>query len=354
MNTSENSTSSENSGKHRLKPIVRIPLFILLGLGVIVLTVFLYRYFAYRVSTDDAQIDGDIIPVVSRVSAYVDHIGVNENDRVSHDQLLLKLDTTDLANTLAQEKSALQQAKNQLKVAQLQLNGAEIDLKLTRQKEKNAKAANWKAQNDFQRKKTLYQKKILTQDAYNVVKLTAEQSANDLRLAELELSKAQLQITELQQQIKDSKQQIVGMELKLMEARNNLSYAFVKSPTDGYIANKQVKPGQFVQGGQLLFNVISSDSVWVTAQFKETQLRFLTKGREVNVEVDAYPHRNFIAIVESIAPASESKFALIAPSNASGNFVKVVQRFSVRLRFEEGQDLPPLAPGMNVNVVFYK
>jgi membrane fusion protein (multidrug efflux system) len=135
-------------------------------------------------------------------------------------------------------------------------------------------------------------------------------------------------------------------------ARLNLSYTVITAQQDGLVSKINVQPGQFVQAGQSLFSVVHSDHVWVIANFKETQLNKMTEGQEVIVKADAFPGHEFTAKVASFSPATGSTFALLPPDNASGNFVKVVQRLPVRVEFTGATDslISKLRPGMNVSV----
>src|SRR5690606_19898314 len=135
-------------------------------------------------------------------------------------------------------------------------------------------------------------------------------------------------------------------------AKLNLSYTIITAPADGRVSKVNIQPGQFVNAGQTLFSIVMDKSIWVTANFKETQLEHMKRGQKVIVHVDAFPDHDFMAYIASFAPATGARFSLLPPDNASGNFVKVVQRIPVKIEFANRNDkqLALLRPGMNVNV----
>jgi membrane fusion protein (multidrug efflux system) len=162
------------------------------------------------------------------------------------------------------------------------------------------------------------------------------------------------QMTAIRARAASAQAQVDQAKATLAQAEVNLKYAVVSAPTAGVIARKSVNPGQVIQPGQPLFAIVQVDGVWVTANFKETQLAKMRPGQTAAIEVDAYGGREFKGKVESIAAATGARFSLLPPENATGNFVKVVQRVPVKIVLDEGQNVElVLRPGMSVTPTVY-
>jgi membrane fusion protein (multidrug efflux system) len=374
-------------------------LFAVLALALIVVAVPLYRYYASRESTDDAEIDGYIYPVSSRVPGYVTRVMVDDNQYVEVGTVLARLDPKDFEVAVANAKATL--ANNQAGAAALltnvpitsvntssQLSSAQADVENARagiiaaQRQfdaaqaslRQAEANDLKAQDDVNRYKPLAAKDEIPQQRYTQAVDTqrataaaveaarassaaAEQAVNQAR-AKLEQAQAQLQYAQTRPQqisVQRSRAQAAEAETQrataaFEQAQLNLQYTTIVAPIAGIVGQRSVQPGQNVSPGQQLMTIVPLDSqnIWVTANFKETQLKFMRPGQPVKISVDTYG-RTYDGHVLNIAGASGARFSLLPPENATGNYVKVVQRIPVKIVFEKGQDPEHLLrPGMSV------
>ncbi|HUL02445.1 MAG TPA: HlyD family secretion protein [Gemmatimonadales bacterium] len=280
-----------------------------------------------HVSTDDAQVDGHIIPILPKVGGFVTQVRVIENGQVRLGDTLVVLDDRDYRAKLAQADGdlavALAGVSNRARVGQAEAQVAQ------------AQANALKARADLDRVRPLAAEGIVSGQ-----QLDAAEGASHAADATLAAAQAAL----------------VGADARVGAARAardqaelNLSYTLITAPSGGVVSKKTVELGQLVQPGQPLMSVVPLDDIWVTANLKETQTANIHAGAVADITVDAYPGRHFAGHVESIAPATGARFSLLPPDNATGNFTKVVQRIPVRIRLDAPNDsIQPLRPGMSV------
>jgi len=387
---------------------------LLLGAGLVVLAalVGLFLYYRNRESTDDAQVDGHITAISSKIYGRVAEVQVTDNQEVKAGQILVKLDPRDYQAALEQAKAQLTLAESDAKSAGVdvprtqlsvqsgtssadaQLAGSQADLMRAETSYDQAKTADlaWAqanveksranaalAQADLERYTPLLEKGEISKQQFDAAKANANATASALKadqekLAQaergIEIAKAQLDAAKarvLQAQAgvvsakADTKQVLMrqadaqGKIAKVEQARAaveaallNLEYATVVAPVDGVATHKQVEVGQIVQQGQGLMVVVPLRDVWITANFKETQLRSMKAGQKAEVKVDTYG-KTFSGHVDSIAGATGAVLSLLPPENATGNYVKVVQRVPVKIVLDPiPQEKAVLRPGMNV------
>jgi membrane fusion protein (multidrug efflux system) len=287
-------------------------------------------------STDDAQIDADISPVIARLPAYIARITVEENQAVKAGDVLATLDAKDLEIKQQSAEAAYQNAV--AAVASARATAAAASAKI-----KTVDVAAQKTSTDLDR-----DERLLTGNAITEQQMLATRSAHESAVAEL--AAARQQATAVQSQIAVAEAQASQRKSDLDNVKLQLSYATIVAPVDGTVAKRNVEAGQFVQSGQPIMAIAPHD-VWITANFKETQIAEIKKGAPVTFEADAYPDFEFHGTVSSIAPATGAKFSLLPPDNASGNFVKVTQRIPVRIHVDDASvKAHPLRPGMSVDV----
>jgi membrane fusion protein (multidrug efflux system) len=394
-------TAGATTGKYtaRRKKFRRIVLFSLIGLLVAIVGVLLYRYFASYESTDDAQIDGYIYPVSSRVPGYVVRVTADNNQFVQAGTVLVQLDPKDydlaVANakaTWANVRAASEAARttvpltsvntsSQLSSAQLDVENAQAALVAAERQFDAAQAAlrqaeanDLKAQDDVTRYKPLAEKDEIPQQQYtqavDTQKATAaaiegarasaaaaEQAVTGARTrvqqAAAELNYAETrpqQISVQQSRAQAADAQAEQAQAALEQAQLSLQYTTVVAPVSGIVGQRTVQPGQNVSPGQQLMTIVPLDSenIWVTADFKETQLTYMRAGQPVRISVDTYG-QSYDGHVLNIGGATGARYSLLPPENATGNYVKVVQRIPVKIVFDKGQDPQhPLRPGMSV------
>ncbi len=378
----------------------RVQLVAILG-GVVLIAALagLFLYYHNRESTDDAQIDGHITPIASKIYGKVANVLIDDNQAVKAGQPLVKIDPRDYQAAVDQAKAALELAEGEARSAGVdvprtienvasgnssadaQLQGTLADdarMQATYEQVSMANAAL--AQADLARYKPLMERDEISKQQYDAAKANADVTASALRADQEKLAQAQRNVEVVKAQLDAAKARVlqarasveaaraddkqVGMRTadaqakvaKVAQARAsleaaqlNLSYTDVAAPVNGVATHKQVEPGQIVQAGQGLLVVVPLQDVWVTANFKETQLKYMKAGQKAEVKVDTYG-MTFSGHVDSIAGATGGVLSLLPPENATGNYVKVVQRIPVKIVLDP---IPPdkavLRPGMNVD-----
>ena len=326
---------------------------IILGSLIIIGTVFgikEYIYFSKHVDTDDAQIDADISPIVSRVGGYVDSIYFEENQEVKAGDLLVKLDDSDYKIKLAQATAGKQSALAGVSVSESVVGATEANIATAKANVAVAAAKAVKSAKDFARYQNLIKDGSITQQLFDQAK--ADKDATDAQLVA-----AKTQLEAIQKQVGTSKSQVLASNTNIKQkladidfAKLQMSYTKIYAPTSGIVSNKNIQVGQLVQAGQSLFAVVNNHSLFVKANFKETQLEKLTVGQLVDIEIDAFPNVDFKGHVYNFSPATGAKFSLLPPDNATGNYVKVIQRVPVKIKLDENPILEKVRPGMSVKV----
>lgn len=358
----ENLTSEPKKKKSILFPII---------LAIIVLGGGIYGYQEYKysknhVNTDDAQISTHMAPVISRISGYVTEVKVQDNQWVHKGDTLVVLDNRDQKMAVMAAEAALNTAKSNIAIAKASTNTASQGINSsdaavsTMEAQINAAKVNvWKTTQDFQRYANLIKDHSITQQQYDQVFAAKQEAEKQLQVLQQQKKQAQQQVSvaasqthAASQQIGSSEAMVKQQEVNLANAQLNLSYTVITAPEDGFVAKVPTQPGQFVQAGAQLFSLIHDNQVWVVANFKETQLTKMVIGQKAEIEIDAFPKQKFSAKITSISPGTGSSFSILPPDNASGNFVKVVQRVPVRIDFI---NLSPdfrkkLRVGMNADV----
>ncbi len=325
----------------------RRPLVISIGVVIVLLLIAggLYYWFTTRnlESTDDAYTDGRAVTIAPQVSGVVLSLAVNDNQFVKKDQLLIHIDPRQYVNDRDQAAGVLATAKSQYEGEQLSAEIARKNFPALLDQAKaqlaNAEANLVKAQADDQRQRSLPKAATSQQD------IDAATAALKQAQAQVELAKAQIlqnspvpqRIGETDAQVGQLKGQVEQAQARLDQADLNLSWTLVKAPQDGWITKRNVEAGNYVAAGQQIFSIVAPE-VWITANFKESQLADMRAGQPVRIKIDAYPALDLRGHVDSIQLGSGSKFTAFPPENATGNFVKVVQRVPVKIVIDSGLD----------------
>jgi membrane fusion protein (multidrug efflux system) len=372
----------------------------------------LFLYFHNRESTDDAQVDGHITPVASKIYGRVAQVLVEDNQSVKAGQILVKIDAADYQAAVDQAKASLALAEGEARSAGVdvprtsesvasgtsnadaQLSGAQADLMRAQATYEQAQTADLAVAEaniarsranaqlgkaDLDRYQPLMEKGEISKQQYDAAKANADATASALIADEQRLAQAKRNVDITRAQLEAAKARVQGAEAgvssahadqkrvamrsadaqaklasvdraraQLDAAQLNLSYCNIVAPVDGVATHKSVEPGQIVQAGQGLLVVVPLQNVWVTANFKETQLRNMKAGQKAYIKSDTYG-KTFSGHVDSIAGATGAVLSLLPPENATGNYVKVVQRVPVKIVLDPiSSDVAVLRPGMNV------
>lgn len=334
--------AAQKKGKGRLK--------ILIGIlaAVVLIAVIWFVMGSNTETTDNAQLDGDIVPIRSSVSGYIKTIHFKDNQVVKKGDLLITIDDTELRTRVAQAEAALENAKANLvsvrssaRATSQNADAAVLSTQTTVQNIAAAKARLTKAQEDFRRTKNMLAAKAATQSEYDGAKAELEvaQAQYDVALSQNQSSSAQSQGVRSQAQAQSAmitlaEALVRQREAELELARTQLDYATVEAPCDGIVSKRAVEAGQFITIGAPLCSTIDNSSLWITANFKETQVDAIKPGQEVEIEIDAYPSLKLHGKVESFVGATGAKFSLLPPDNSTGNFVKIVQRVPVKISID--------------------
>ncbi|EKY2078387.1 HlyD family secretion protein [Cronobacter sakazakii] len=331
---------------------------IILGIVVVIMVIgAIIWWFMTRnlETTDDAFIEGDAVTVAPKVAGYVTELRVKDNQRVKKGDLLVVIDPRDATAQRDQAQAQLSLAESQLHQAQAQLALAKVQYPAQRDQAKAqvlralAELANARA--EYQRQRGVDPRATSKQniDAANAQLRSAEAGLANAQ-AQLEVAEqVQLQIRQQETNVEARQSQVEQARAQLKTAELNLSYTEVRAPFDGYVTKRNVQNGTLVQAGSALFSIVSPD-IWVVANFKESQLERMRPGNKVEISVDAFPDLELEGHVESIQQGSGSRFSAFPAENATGNFVKIVQRVPVKIVIDKGLENwnQPLPLGLSV------
>ncbi len=325
--------AAEAPVKAKRSPV--LPILAIVALGAIGWGVKNYIYGRSHETTDNAQVDGSIVPVLAKVGGFVKSIAVVENQPVKAGQVIVEIDDSEYAVRLTQ-------ADAELSAAAAAAGGRGID--------GQAEALIRSAESQRQ----VVDAQILSARAVSKQQLDAAQAAFDqananLVAAERQANSATAQLSNAEAGSKFAQARLAGAKATRDNAALQLSYTKVVAPLTGTVSRKQIEVGQLVAPGQPLLTLVADTSVWINANFKETQLADIRVGQPVELEVDSYPGCVAEGKVESLSAATGAKFALLPPDNSTGNFTKVVQRLPVRIQVTKGCGADrPMRPGMSV------
>lgn len=357
----ENNTENKSSNK---KFIIIFAAIILLGGSF---GTYKYLHGQAHETTDDAQVERLLNPIIPRVSGYIDKIYVKDNQYVKKGDTLFTIQPTDYEVKVEEAKAALLAAESAYEVAKADVNATSANVAISEatilSNTETIEAAEIKARqaaNDFIRYENLYKNRSITKQQYEqalTAKLEAEKHVEALKQQRnASNSQKQAVISKINVVSKQTQVALANIEkakAALKAAELNLSYTVVTTAIDGQISNIKLQEGQLVNQGQSLFYIINNNDTWVVANFKETQLNKIRPGQKVEIKVDAFPDNILEGEVESFSPATGAKFSLLPPDNATGNFIKTVQRLPVKITFNANNNkeiIQLLRPGMNVEV----
>jgi len=318
-------------------------------------------------TTDDAQVSKKMNPIIPRVGGYVTKVWVKDNDLVKKGDTLFVIDNSDYLVKAEEAKANLASAENSLEVAKADIGTSQAGVSVS---DANVKSASGnietakirlrRATADFERYNNLYKNHSITKQQFEQAEAAKQEAESQVRILQEQQKASAFQKTVASAKTNVSNKQVLVAAANVKKAQAaldaanlNLGYTVVTASIDGQVSTIDIQPGQLVQPGQSLFYIINNNETWVVANFKETQLNKMRTGQKVKLKIDAFPDTDFEGEISSFSPATGSKFSLLPPDNASGNFVKTVQRLPVRINFtahNEKDKLQLLRAGMNADV----
>lgn len=285
-------------------------------------------------TTDNAQIETSIVPVLTRIAGYVKTVDVKDFDSVSQNQLVVEIDDADLKMQLEEQQSELQQANAELANAKAQLANAILSLQSNKGTIDLKKIRQQKSLNDLKRDQSLFKEQAITRKQVEESEFQVASANQEVVNAQTDLATAKNRIEVLKENLNRATAMIEMKKTRIKETELKLSYTKITAPVTGKIGKKNISIGQFVQAGTPLFSIVNDSSYWIVANFKESQLPDLQEGKQVKIRVDAFPDLDVKGTIVSLSEATGAKFSLLPPDNSSGNFIKVTQRVPVKISID--------------------
>ena len=342
----------KKQGNGRSRKTAALVTFGVSGIIALIAVFFYMQYKKTHLSTDDAFIEGRIHTIAAKVSGTVTIVHAADNQPVKKGDLILEIDAADYDVRMSEAESGLETERAKLVEAEVRietgrkqmtelghkLDAAKADLEL---QEANLRQAD----RDIKRAESLYSQEVISREryektmtGYDVTAAQVKAARDQVRQAQTSLETQKSVIRQAESALKSQESSVRKGQAILKSAELNRGYTNVYAPSDGYITRKSVEPGNQIQAGQPLMAIVPLDDLWVTANYKETQLRGVKPGQKVDIRVDTYAGRVFSGRVDSIMAGTGSAFSLFPPENATGNFVKVVQRIPVKIVLDKDTD----------------
>ena len=328
---------------------------------------FKYMHSLAHEETDDAQVEKKMNPIIPRVSGYINKVYIKDNDFVKKGDTLFTIDSKEYELKIEEAIANLASAEGNFEVSKADIGTVLASVSVS---DANVQSANGNiesakiklglATNDFNRYSNLYKNHTITKQQYEQALAAKQEAENQVRILQQQqkASSFQKSVNQAKSKVSDKQTEVAAANIKrakalLETAQLNLTYTVVTAAIDGQVSKIDIQPGQLVQPGQSLFYIINNTEAWVIANFKETQLNKMIAGQKVTLKVDAYPDYEFDGTITSFSPATGSRFSILPPDNATGNFVKTIQRLPVKINIDATNDIEKvkqLRPGMNVDV----
>jgi len=302
-------------------------------------------------STDNAQIESNAVPVLSRVSGYIDHFKLLDYQQVKQGDTLVVIDDREYVLAVKQAEADLLAAQADLSSAESQIPTIGSDQDVAAAGISVESVTLQQAKRDVARDEALFKEGSITQRQYERSQSAYQTAIQMLASSKSKLKQAGTQTGNAKAQIQRAKATISARETALEKARLNLSYTKIIAPAAGKLGKTNLKTGQYVQGGQQLFSLVSNDNYWIVANFKETQIEHMKVGQLVDVVIDGYPDQEITGTITGFSDATGAKFSLLPPDNSTGNFVKVTQRVPVTIQINHTERLKGMMKaGLSVDV----
>ncbi|MER3463217.1 MAG: HlyD family secretion protein [Chitinophagaceae bacterium] len=342
-------TTAIETQKKRFKPIyVILPLVLLVG-GCYAFTKI--NHAVHYESTDNAQVQSNAVPVLSRIAGYIDSLYVQDFSTVKAGQIMVKLDDREQQLAVSQAQADLLQAQADLANAKAALATVGASRDVASANTGVLQTQLQKAQQDLNRDEALYADGAITKKQLDDTRARVATARQQVVAGSTQVTQASVQGTGATAQIQKAEALIATRKAALQQAQLRLTYANIVAPADGKVGKTNLQVGQYIQPGQPLFTIINNEQFWIIANFKETQLRQLKIGQPVEITLDGYPNQTFTGRITSFSEATGAQTSLLPPDNASGNYIKVTQRVPVKIEFDNTPELKQiLKAGLSANV----
>jgi membrane fusion protein (multidrug efflux system) len=329
--------------------------FILFSIIIVIGAVTLYFYLQYKkthISTDDAFVDGRVHVIASKVPGTVKIIHIKDNQFVRKGDVILEIDPTDYEVRIKEtragletERAKLSEIRDRVDTVKKQLSEIIASLEASRANLELQEAHLRQAEIDFKRTEILLKKEVIPKDQYDRAKTAYEIAVAQVKAAKDRVKQFEASLETQRALIKQTESSLLPQHAQIQQkdailkgAELNKSYTKIYAPSDGYIAKRSVEIGNQIQPGQSLMAVVPLDDIWITANYKETQLERVKLGQKVKIKVDTYPGKVFYGKVDSVMAGTGAVFSLFPPENATGSYVKIVQRIPVKIVLDQGTD----------------
>ncbi|WP_291284860.1 HlyD family secretion protein [Flavobacterium sp.] len=323
----------------------------LLVVSGVILGIWFYVFSQNHEETNDAQVEQYVTPIMSRITGYVQEVRFEENQFVHKGDTLVVIDNREYKSKLNVALADVQSAKQSSVVAQKNVATTASSTAIGESQLAVAKTNLWKTKLEYDRYKALVKEEAATSQQLEKVKADYESAQAHFQEMRERIQSSNLSTSQAQANVPTMQTVVESKQAVADNAALFLSYTVITAPYDGWVGKRILQPGQMVKEGQSLLSIVSKEK-WITANFKETQLQYLTVGQEVQVKADALKDKEFTGIVKSLSPASGARFSLLPPDNATGNFVKIEQRIPVRIQLKEtDKQADFLRAGMNITVI---
>ncbi len=334
--------------KKKILPRIIISTVVILGLIFLVKQVW---FAIHHEETDNAQVEMRIVPILSRVSGYVDKIYADDYSLVTKGQLVMVVDSAELVLQLQEMQADYIQSLSDIDNAKAALVNAEASLASSKGNVEVIKVRLEKSTADLKRDKSLFEGNAITQKQLDDTQSNFDVTSMQLKTSQTDVKVASTRLAVLSSLVKKAQAQADIKNSRIDQQKLKLSYCRIYATADGKLGKRDIDEGQFIQAGAPLFTIVNTQSQWVVANFKENQLKNLEVGKLVNLKIDGYPKLEIQGKITSISDATGAKFSLLPPDNATGNFVKVTQRVPVRIEIlDESKYKNLLRAGMSVVV----
>jgi membrane fusion protein (multidrug efflux system) len=345
----EEKKEKPNNRRKKIAAFIIFPALIVIGAVVL----FFYReYKATHISTDDAFVDGRVHAIAPKIPGTVRVVHVKDNQFVKKDDLLLEMDPIDYEVKVKEaqagletERAKLSEIRDRVDTSKKQLAGIIASLGEAKANLELQEANLRQAEVDFKRIESLFKKEVIPREQYDKAKTAYDVAMAQVKAARERIKQLEASLETQKAVIKQTETSLIPQQAQIQQkdailkgSELNKSYTKIYSPSEGYIAKKSVEVGNQIQSGQSLMAIVPLNDIWITANYKETQLERVKPGQKVKIEVDTYPGKLFDGKVESVQAGTGAVFSLFPPENATGNYVKIVQRLPVKIILDQNTD----------------